>query len=160
MASIMPIEFAGSTVRIFTIRFTGTAGITTHFITIRFIIPHGIHPTTVGDGVTAGIHPIIAWDGAIRPITATGTVHTILLMAGAILITPGTDQEEDGMPIQIITVTDREGQPEQMYCAATTVAAEHPHLQFVHQQQPPEVPARVLPIKHWKMAGVQLPVQV
>lgn len=114
----------GSTVRIFTILFTGTAGITTHSITIRFsmirfIILHGILHTTAGAGDTAGIHPITAGAGGIHPIIVTGTGLIMAIMAGVIPTTRG--MEADGMQIRIITGTDKEGQPERMCFAAAIV---------------------------------------
>ncbi len=145
----MHTVFAGSTVRIFMIRFTGTAGTMT-LIMIPFTIHHGTPqhgriPGT-GDGDTAGTHPIVAGDMAIHPITVTGTdlitewvipttIHGIT--ADIIQATTVVTTTADGMPILITTGTGKEEQPEPMYVTEITNHAVHlPLLHVLMAQQP------------------------
>lgn len=112
-------------VHLFTIHFTGTAGI---MILITMVTHHGIlpdgHSHGDGDGITVGIHLTAAGAGA-------GVIH--LTMHGDILITvPGTEATMEviimdtitditevittvsGMPIQTITSMAAEDQQEQV----------------------------------------------
>ena len=127
---IMLIAFADSTVRISTILFTGTVGITIPICMIRTI--HGIHlhgqcrGTGVGDIV--GTHLIlITEDMVIRLITVIGTG---LIMDGVLLITVhGTAMVVATMEViitvagmQILKTTDtEEGLPALPTCVTETV---------------------------------------
>lgn len=156
----MPIVFAGSTVRIFTILSIGTVGITTRFTTIPSIIHHGILHTITGVGDIVGIHPGIAGDGDTLLITAIGTAHIIHTMAGVILTVPGMETEEDGMQIRIITGTDKEGQPERMCFVAVTMEEGLQLQACVHPTVQLKVPAKVQSQGLQTMAADQLQVQV
>jgi hypothetical protein len=154
--------FADSTVRIFMIRFTGTAGIMIHIYTIHFIIPPGIHPITAGAGEAAGIRLIPAGAGVIHPITAIGTtpiteVFMVDITEDTLIITVGMDPEITGMPIQRITVTDKGVQPEPMYFTEMTMA-EEPQLQVCGHQPPPQkAQEQGMLADHLKM---QLPAEI
>ena len=141
---IMLTASEGSTVRIFTIHFTWTAGATILMVMIRTI--HGIHlhgqcrGTGVGDIV--GTHLIlITGDMVIRLITVTGTD---LIMAMEIPTTiHGTDMvvaitevitTVAGMQILKTTVTE-EGLPALQMCVTETGQAViwQEHLHAHHQ---------------------------
>lgn len=158
-----------STVRIFTIRFTGITGIMIHIYTIRFITPHGIRLITVGDGEEAGIHLIIVWVGVILLITVTGTVHitedimadiTEDITAATLIITTGMVPEAAGMLIRKTTGTDKDGQPVPMYSTAMRMAGEVLLLQSGHLPTRLKVPAKGLPHVLPKTAGEPVQVRV
>jgi hypothetical protein len=162
MQSTMPIGFVDSTVHIFTIRFTGTAGIMIPTYTIHFITLHGIRLITAGAGVAAGIRPTTAGAGVIHLITATGTSHimadfTEVITVDTLIITVGMAPEITGMPIQRITVTDKGVQPEPMYFTEMTMA-EEPQFQVCgHQPLPQKAQEQEMLAGQLKM---QLPAEI
>lgn len=124
--------FADSTVRIFTIRFTGTAGIMIHIYTIHFIIPPGIRLITAGAGVAAGIRLIPAGAGVIHLITATGISHIMADFTEVITVDThtitGMAMETTGISIQKTTVMASAGQQAPAcFQAAMTDAEVPPH---------------------------------
>lgn len=131
----------GSTVRIFTIRFTGTVGFTIHMFTTLTI--HGIHLhgrcRGTGDGVIAGIHLTAVGDMVIRPITAIGTDH---IMDGVPLITVrgmamAVTMEDitivAGMPILMTIVMAEDHQVPPMYVTETGQAGIWPEPLHAHR---------------------------
>jgi hypothetical protein len=132
MQSTMPIGFVDSTVHIFTIRFTGTAGIMIPTYTIHFITLHGIRLISAGAGVAAGIRPTTAGAGVIHLITATGTSHIMADFTEVITVDThtiiGMAMETTGISIQKTTVMASVGrQAPACFQAAMTDAEVPPH---------------------------------
>ena len=128
---------------IFTIRFTGIAGIMIHIYTIHFITPRGIRLIIAGAGEAIGIHPITVGDGVIHPITAIGTglimpVSMEDITADTLILT-GMDMEATGILIQKITVTGKDVQPDPVYFMVMMKEEEPLPLVYGHQPQPPKV---------------------
>lgn len=119
--SIIQPAFGGSTVRIFTIHFTGIAGIMILMFMTHIILGTHLHLPGVGDGEIAGTHliHITAGDTVIHLTTVTGTDLT---MADGVIpiIVHGTGMVDTtevittvvGMPI-LITIVTAEGLPVQ-----------------------------------------------
>lgn len=162
---IMHTESDVFTDRIFTIRFTGIAGITTLSSMIRFIIPHGIRPIIAGDGEATGIHPIIAGDGDIHLITVTGTGH---IMAGStgvimadILTIAGMDTGIADILIQKITATDKDVQPDPVFFTVMRMEEEQLPLVYGQQPQPPKARRKGLELRQEELStmhAAQVPV--
>jgi len=149
----MHTAFAVSTVRIFTIRFTGTPGTTTLIMILFITLPGTLQPGRIhgtGDGATAGIRLTAA--GGILLITVTGTalttagdIHTTV--HGIADITQATTTATittAGMPIQITTGTEKEEPPEQMYVTMITELAAHPLLLPALMAQQPKAAEMVM----------------
>jgi hypothetical protein len=133
MLLIMRTASEDSTALLFTILFTGIAGIT--ILMFMILITHGIHLhgqcRGTGDGDTVGTHliPITVMDTVIHLITATGTG---LITDGVILTTVhGMVMEVvimevittvAGMPILKITVMEEGLQVRPMYDTETEQA--------------------------------------
>ena len=162
MKLTLHIAFEDFTVLIFTIRFTGIAGIMILIFMIPTIILHGIirhgHMPGTGAGDTTGIHLTIVGVGVILRITVTGTGLIILITAGDILTIHG--MEAVGMPTRKITVTGRGDQPVPVYCAVTMVDAEHQLQQYVHRPVQQKVPGKGLRQVLQKLVAVQFQAQV
>jgi hypothetical protein len=153
-----------STVRIFTILSIGTAGITTRFTTILFIIPHIILHTIAGVGEVIGIRPTIAGDGVIHLITATGTGHIMLVYTADIMadipIMTGMDTAAADILIQKITVTDNGVQPELMCFMVMTTCEGQALQESGHLLPLPKAPAKKIYHAQPKVTAELLPYQV
>ena len=120
----MLTESDGSIILTFTIRSTGTVG-----ITIRTPIHLGIHPIGQWAGDTAvGTHPITVGGGAIRLTTATGTGLIIPIMDTVIPIIRGMVTvditEISGIMIMPTAITEKEDRPGLMFYMAKMLPEE------------------------------------